>query len=155
MTEPIPIRPDGYDTKPAFDLSVFHSRQVHGDVVIWISWDRITGEPCLIITPNINRPGHERITPCVIPLSEYWVWNEMIGDEERCAMTLALFSDALGLNSTRRRVVGALYSAIRAELDELRKCPPMPRDDREKVAEMLVRDNATGKESTKEISDHV
>lgn len=149
------LLPDGTSYKIAWDLNIVHRRQRYtGGLVAHLTWNRLTGDPALVLTPDIDRPGHERIIPCVVPMETAWVWHEQIGDVARAISTAEMFAHTLGLPYGRRSAL-MVATVIRSEMDELRKCPPMPADDREITAEMLVRNETTGREVTKEIRDHV
>ena len=43
---------------------------------------------------------------------------------------------------------------IRGHLGDLIAMPPLPDDARQPVAEMLITDNATGRTTEKEVTDH-
>lgn len=140
--------------KVAFDLNVSHMLIERGDTCVWITWNRITGEACMVITPKMARLSHERAVPCVIPLSRAWIWDETIGDEIQVMESASLFCANLGFNPYNRKNVFKIISIVRDSLPDLLTCPPIPRQDQEIAADALITDNATGEVTHKEIKDH-
>lgn len=145
---------DMTESKPAFDLSVSHKQYSRGDVMVWLTWNRLTGEPCLVLTPKMARLTHETCTPCVIPMARAWIWSEAIGDHAEAELVAAMFCANLGFNPYNLRNVNKVLSIIRDYTGDLLSMPPIPSGDRQIVAEAVITDNATGKQSFKEISDH-
>lgn len=144
----------GGERKPAYDLNVVHDRFERGGVTLWVTWNRNTGEPCLILTPSMSQLSHQRAIPCVVPLSRAWAWDERIGDTHSVMITAGIFCTNLGLNPFEARNVNAVLSLIRNHLHDLLTCPPLPAEDREIAADAIITDNATGKVTHKEIKDH-
>jgi hypothetical protein len=148
------ILPDSVNFRPAFDLNIYHRRYDHSAIVVWITWDRATGEPVMVLTPNTDRPGHERVIPCVVPLSTSWMWTEEVGDARHCATVAPIFVSNLGLNPNSPRHVYGVLSTIRGHLEDLVMCPPIPAEDRSKAAEMLITNNETETVTHREVSDY-
>lgn len=148
------ILPRQLETKPRYDLNTYHARLDRGGIVLWVTWDRITGRPCMILTRNIARISHERIIPCVVPLDRAWMWDERTGDDHECNVTCGIFAPNLGLSPFEVRDVFAIKSLIRNHLHDLITCPPLPAEDKETAADALITDNATGTVTHKEIKDH-
>ncbi len=151
---------DQHDARPeeaykvAFDLSTCHEVYVKGSVTLWMTWNRVSGEPCMVLTPNDPHLSHERIIPCVIPMRTSWQWDETRGDPEFANMQAFRFCDALRFNPYNVRNIVKLQSLIRDHLEDLVRMPPMPDDGQQITASAIITDNATGKETFKEIRDH-
>ncbi len=137
----------------AIDLTITHGVWRRGDLIVWLTWHMLRGEPLLVLTPN-EIAHHERVIPCVVPLSAAWKWDERTGDEEQATITAAIFCANLGFSPYRRPNVLRVMSTIREHLGDLLSMPPMPDDTREKAAEIVITDNATGKVAEQEVTDH-
>lgn len=148
------IMPPSMETKPPYDLSKSHATHSRGDLMVWMTWNRVTGEPCMVITPRAAVISAATCVPCIVPLNRAWVWDERIGDVAEAELAAALFCANLGFNPYNVRNVTKLLGIVRDFLQDLLTMPPLPSGDREIVAEAVITDNATGKESFKEISDH-
>lgn len=139
--------------KVALDLTVRKAVHSRGDVLVWLTWNRITSEPCMVLTRKDAHLGHERVIPCIIPLRRAWAWSEHLGDEADIAHTVGLFCVNMGfLDSPKnlRRILGV----VRDYLGDLLLMPPMPTDTQVVAADALITDNATGKVKHMEIRDH-
>lgn len=148
------IMPAETETKPPYDLSKCFRTFSRGDLMIWLTWNRVTGEPCMVLTPKMAVINAETCVPCIVPLARAWVWSEAHGSEEEALFCAAMFCANLGFNPYNHRNVFKVAGIVRDYLQDLLTMPPLPSGDREIVAEAIIRDNATGKESFKEISDH-
>lgn len=149
------ILPDSAgELRPAFDLNIHHARYDHRSVVVWITWNRTTGEPVMVLTPNIDRPGHDRVIPCVVPLASSWLWHEAVGDPGHCATVAPIFAANLGLSPHSPRNILGVMGLIRDHLEDLVLCPPIPDEDRSKTAEMLIHDAGTGATTEREVRDY-
>lgn len=148
------ILPQSMEAKPPYDLSKCHATHSRGDLMVWMTWNRVTGEPCIVITPKRAVISAETCVPCIVPLNRAWVWDERIGDVAEAELSAALFCANLGFNPYNVRNVTKLLGIVRDFLQDLLTMPPLPSGDREIVAEAVITDNATGKQSFKEISDH-
>ncbi|WYK05476.1 hypothetical protein DWF04_006095 [Cereibacter sphaeroides f. sp. denitrificans] len=147
---------DTPDYKPAYDLRFSWCRRDYRRISVWTTWNRMTGESCLVLTPAADTMlGYDRIIPCVVPMSTAWIWDETRGDQLEATKRAMLFCDALGLSSLIIADVHRVRTAVVENLHELITCPPMPRSEQEAVAEMLLRNNATGRTAEREIRDHV
>lgn len=140
--------------KAPYDLEVSHDVYNRGDVLVWLTWNQNTGEAAIVLTPRVSKINHERITPCIIPLSRAWAWAEETGDEGDIVINAALFCANLGFNPNNLANVHRVMSIVRSHLGDLLAVPPMPRDHHEVVADMIVTDNNTGKELHREVKDH-
>lgn len=148
------IQPPAAEYKPAYDLTVTHRSYRRGDLQVWLTWNRNSGEPCLVITPRDPHLSNQRVIPCVVPMNRAWVWDEAIGDPAEVEFAAALFCMNLGFNPYNVRNVNKLTGIVRDYLGELVAMPPMPTDDRQVVAEAIITENATGKQTYKEVTDH-
>ena len=148
------IMPPAMESKPPYDLSKCHATHSRGDILIWLTWNRITGEACMVLTPKMAVISADTCVPCIVPLKRAWVWSEAHGNEEEALLCAAIFCANLGFNPYNPRNVFKIVGIIRDYLQDLITMPPLPSGDREIVAEAIIMDNATGQESFKEISDH-
>lgn len=138
----------------AFKLDISHATHTRGSVTIWLTWNRLNGRPCMVLTPTDMRGGHERVTPCVIPLEQAHVWDEDIGELHHANFMAALFCANLGFNPYQIKNILKVQGYIRDYIEDLIRMPPMPPDHREITAEAIITDNTSGKETFKEIADH-
>lgn len=148
------ILPPAMEDKPPYDLTKCHRTFSRGDVLVWLTWNRNTGEPCMVLTPKMAVINAQTCVPCIVPLNRAWVWDERIGDQADAELCAALFCHNLGFNPYNLRNVTKVLGLVRDYLQDLITMPPLPSGDREIVAEAVITDNATGKQSFKEISDH-
>lgn len=140
--------------KPAYDLTVSHATHRRGDLQVWLTWNRNTSEPCLVVTPRDPHLSNANVIPCIVPLNRAWVWDERVGDQAEAEFAAALFSMNLGFNPYNPRNVHKLLGIVRDYLGDLLTMPPLPTGDRQTVAEAIITDNATGAQTFKEVSDH-
>ncbi|WP_333826865.1 hypothetical protein [Pararhodobacter sp.] len=143
--------------RPALDLTQCHRTFTRGDVTVWLTWLRRGGqwEACMVLTPKrLMAISHERVTPCVIPMSRAWVWAEETGDFGDCLINAGVFCANLGFNPFNPKNPLKVIGIVRDHLGDLLTIPPRPADHRLSVtAEMIVTDNATGKVKEMEVSD--
>lgn len=149
--------PHALAKKPMLDLRLYHQRYEVGDFAVYITWNLHTSEPCMVITPITRRTilSFNTVTPCVVPLSLAWVWDEHTGDGSHAARSCIQFASTLGMNPSSKEVLFRLSAIIRDALSDLVTCPPLPEDTRVKVADMVVEDQLTGRIIEKEVTDHV
>lgn len=151
------ITPDGLNsveyTQP-YKLDMSHAVHVRGSVTVWLTWNRMTGRPCMVLTPTDMRRGHERVTPCVIPMDTCWQWDEERGDLMHANFMAAVFCANLGFNPYNFKNVLKVQGYIRDYLEDLIRMPPMPDDTRRVVAEAEIHEVNSGKTIFKEISDN-
>jgi hypothetical protein len=136
--------------RPVLDLTRHHARYERGDITVYIGWYGDELEPCLVLLPSFR---HEHARPCILPLGNAWVWDELRGDGREAAQTCAAFAAGLGLAasvSSAMRVSGL----IRDHLGDLIACPPCPYEQ-VKQAEAIITDNTTGKQHWTEIIERV
>jgi hypothetical protein len=142
------------DPTHAFKLDISHAVHVRGSITVWLTWNRLTGRPVMVLTPTDMRGGHERITPCVIPIDRAWLWDEDRGDLAHANITAAIFCANLGFSPENIRNIFKVQGYIRDYLEDLIRMPPMPPDHAQIVGEALIFDNETGRETYKEIADN-
>lgn len=148
------IENDASEYKAPFDLRISHATYRRGDVLVWLTWNQNTGEAAMVLTPRVDRIHHERIIPCVIPLSRAWAWAEETGDEGDIVINAALFAANLGFNPNNLNNIRKVIGIVRDHLGDLLTTPPRPRDHHEVAADMIITDNRTGKEIHREVKDH-
>jgi hypothetical protein len=144
----------GNEPTHAFKLDISHEVHTRGSVTVWMTWNRITGRPVMVLTPTDMRGGPQRITPCVIPLESAVMWDEERGDLAHANVMAAVFCANLGFNPYQIKNVLKVQGYIRDYLEDLIRMPPMPPDHAQIVAEALIVDNETGRETYKEIADN-
>lgn len=140
--------------KVAYDLTACHAVHPRGSIMVWMTWNRITGVPCMVLTPKDAHLSHERVIPCVIPLTMAWKWDDKIGDPLHINSTSYMFCANLGWNPNNVRNILKLQTIIHDLLEDLIRMPPMPDDTRVVSADAIITDNVTGKTVHKEITDH-
>lgn len=143
--------------RAALDLSICHATFTRGDVVVWLTWLRRGGrwEPAMVLTPKrMLSISHDRVTPCVVPMSRAWVWAEETGDYAECLLNAGVFCANLGFNPFNPKNPLKVIGIIRDHLGDLLTIPPRYEGLRDTVAaEMVVTDNATGKTKDIEVYD--
>jgi hypothetical protein len=154
MTQHTTIENDAAEYKAPYDLRISHATYRRGDVLVWLTWNQNTGEAAMVLTPKMERIHHERIIPCVVPLSRAWAWAEETGDEGDIVVNAALFAANLGFNPNNLANVRKIIGIVRNHLGDLLAVPPRPRDHHTVVADMIITDNATGKTKHIEVKDH-
>jgi len=154
MNQITTIDSDASEYKAPYDLRISHATYRRGDVLVWLTWNHNTGEAAMVLTPRVDRISHERIIPCIIPMSRAWAWAEETGDEGDIVVNAALFCANLGFNPNNLANVRKIVGIVRSHLGDLLAVPPRPRDHHEVVADMFVTDNATGSVKHVEVKDH-
>jgi hypothetical protein len=144
----------GSEYRAPYDLTKNHAVYSRGDVLIWLTWNFLTGQRCMVLTPRVDRINHERITPCVILQDDAWRWAEETGDEGDVAITAAIFCANLGFNPNNIKNVIKIVSIVRDLMGELLALPPMPREGMEVAADLIITNNDTGQEVHREVKDH-
>lgn len=141
-------------TRYALDLSLQHFHQRHGDLTIIGSWyGTETREPCLVLVKTNAILSHERITPCIVRLSNAWAWAEETGDMHQVVKLCMNFANALGLDGYNQMTIMRIASVIRDHMGDLLSMPPAPTHDKKVVADLIYTDNDTGKVIHKEVKD--
>lgn len=138
----------------ALDLRQCQAVYSRGDVLVWVTWLRTTKEPALVLTPRRAVVSHDRVVPCVVPMSRAWAWAEETGDMGDILPTVGIFLANLGFNPLNKRNVLKLIGIIRDHLGDLITCPPMPHGlDRRHVADMTIVNRTTGTTIECEVRD--
>lgn len=141
-------------TRYALDLSIQHFQQRHGDLTIIGSWfGEESREPCLVLVKTNAILSHERITPCIVRLSNAWAWAEETGDLQQVIKLCMGFADALGLDRFNQMTIMRIASIIRDHMGDLLSMPPAPEHDKRVVADLFYTNTETGKVIHKEVKD--
>jgi len=145
---------DTDEYKAPYDLRISHACYSRGDILVWITWNQTTGEAAMILTPRVDKISHERIIPCVIPLSRAWAWAEETGDEGDTVINAGLFCANLGFNPNNLKNVIRVMGIVRDHLGDLLSTPPRPRDHFAVTADVTVTNTDTGSVTHHEVTDH-
>ena len=140
------------DHKIALDLSVYAWRQRHGDIEVFGTWFGPRNQPCLALIPAIRRAG-SRFTPQVIRMENAWIYDEHVGDPRAAAEEAYRIADDLALNKYDPYVLFGITSAIRGHLGDLLHIPPHPSELKRVVAEAVVTERETGRQTYSEMRD--
>lgn len=136
------------------DLTRYHARFRHGDLTVFLTWGGDTFHPCLVIVPAFAE-GHERVTPCVVPLRMAWAWSEAIGDGRHCALTAYRFCQQLRITPSVNACM-RLTSIVRSHIGDLLTMPPATGLHFERVVVAdAIRTDQSGRERHSEISERV
>jgi hypothetical protein len=143
------------ETRPMLDLRYTHAVLPKGDIVAILTWDRHSGDGCLVLVPNRANLDHQTVMPCIVQEQNAWIWSDTIGsivDQESIA---AQFACALGL-PPEPRSIHKVMSIVRDLVGDLANMPAMPDDAGAAiVADVFSRDTETGAETHLEVVDHV
>jgi len=141
-------------SKLALDLTKHHFCQQHGDLTVYGAWAGDEKEPCLVLLPTYSY-GNKR-TPLIIPQSTAFRWNpdDRDVDASTSAQQTMLFARANGFDYGNQITLMRITGLIHDHLGDLLSIPPYY-GERAVVADMFITDNATGKVTHKEVSDHV
>lgn len=149
-----PHTPDPTTYRHALDLRQSHAAYRRGDVLVWITWLRTSGEACIVLTPRAARLSHERIIPCIVPLSRAWAWAEETGDLRDVMTSAGIFCANLGFNPLNPNNVRKVIGIVRDHLGDLLSCPPMEASpDRRVVADVTIVNKSTGRTMEREVQD--
>lgn len=140
--------PAAYD----LDLTQAHFERICGDITVFGTWFGAKRVPALVLLPTA-RVGHDRVTPCVVPLQSSWLWARETGDPRHCARVSALFAESLGFNAHNAFMLMRITSLIQDHLGDLLTIPPKP--SQTYVAADAILTDENGKERHAEILDHV
>ncbi len=148
--------PHADDTpKLALDLTRYMAKHDIGDITAIMTWTMHNQRPCIVLIPTFVPTHNERITPCIVPLDNAWIWDEVAGDGAHCANATYQFACSLGFNPTPRLLI-RITSIIRELLGDLLSMPPMPRFyDPLVVADATLTNLETGKVTQSEVTEHV
>lgn len=140
-----------YDT-PVIDLKDPFKVFDKGDIVAVLTWNRHTGQGCLVLLSKTIRDPRQ-IVPCIVSEGEAWVWSDQIGDYYEQESRAALFAAALQMTPDKRSIFKVI-SVIRDLVGEFGFMPPMPTEQEVVVADVIAVDQ-DGKETHQEVRDHV
>lgn len=139
------------DLRYDLDLTQTHFERNCGDITLFGSWFGKDRMPALVLVPT-NKLGSEYIVPCVVPLSQAWVWDETTGDGAHCARVSCLFATNMGFGFDTMKIM-KITSIIRDNIGELINIPPKP-TERIVVAD-AIRTDEYGREHHSEIVENV
>lgn len=137
------------------DLSVTAFRHRRGDVDVigtWFFSEPSRPRPALVLVPAFKE-GHERTTPCIVPLDTAWMWSEAIGDPRHVARMSHRIADRLGLAAHDPWVCIRVAGLVRDHLGDLIRMPVFPKP-KQAVADAVTVD-AQGRERHAEVLGHV
>lgn len=141
-------------SKLALDLTKHHFQQQHGDLTLFGAWAGDEKEPCLVLLPTYSH-GKKRTPLCVLQSTAFrWNPDDRDVDATTSAQQTMLFAAANGFDCGNQITLMRITSLIHDHLGDLLSIPPYY-GEREVVADMIITDNATGKVTHKEVSDHV
>lgn len=134
------------------DLTLYHSKRVIGDLVVYMTWYGVNledCEPCMVIIPAFRRT----FKPAVICLSSAFKYVTPEHARE-CAMRIADFNKHLG-NSDSLANVHKLATIIGDNLGDLVSCPPRPVTGSNVVGTFTMTNMSSGQATTQEIIEDV
>jgi len=135
----------------ALDLTRYHARYLHGDMTVFATWFGNNLTACLVIVPSYYE-GHDKVTPCIVPINQAFEWSEAVGDGAHCAFVASQFCKHLRMTPSMDANI-RITSLIREHLGDLLSIPPAPFES-VVVADAFRIDNR-GKEHHSEIRDRV
>lgn len=140
-------------TEPRYDLDLTqtHFTRQYGDITVFGTWFGKDRKPALVLVPT-NKLGSEYLVPCVVPLSQAWLWDEKDGDGAHCARVSCIFATNMGFNFDTMKIM-KITSLIRDNLGELVNIPPKPTETH--VVADAIRTDSSGKQHHSEIIEHV
>ena len=143
--------------RPILNLDQRHFTQAHGDTTVIGTWYYDSQEgarlPCLVLVPTYAR-GSQKVTPCIIPVKNAWLWSEEEGDPAYCAASVVAFGMALGISVHNEVSCMLVLSLVRDHMGDLLAMPPAPGEGAICTADAVWKDEQ-GKEHHREIYDHV
>jgi hypothetical protein len=154
--------------RQALNLEIHHFRQKHGDLEVFGSWytdEEGLSEPCIVILPTFRSAGR-RVTPCVVRLSNAWIYTEeeygtaeqaakvAFEKAEATAIEAMIMAAELDLNPLDPRNCIRITSIIRDHLGDLLSMPPRPQSAL-RVAADVIRTDLDGNQTHAEILDDV
>ena len=105
-----------------------------------------------MLVPTAAKITHQRIRPCVVPLSDAHLWAEETGDVAYFSNAAAMFAENLGKDGSNPMHVGQVLSVIHDEIGELMQLPPVPPGEVIVAADAVIR-REDGSEKHVEIID--
>jgi hypothetical protein len=143
----------GRMTQPRYDLDLtqVHFERPYGDITLFGTWFGKDRKPALCLVPTAKL-GTEYITPCVVPMSQAWVWDEKDGDGAHCARVSCLFATNLGFGFDTMKIM-KITSIIGDNIGDLINIPPKPTEA--VVVADAIRTDQSGKQHHSEIIENV
>lgn len=147
---------DPTSTIPVLDLEMLHFRRRHGDIEAFGTWYGPENRPCLVLMRRGDYGADTaRVTPCIFPQANAWIFSEEIGDPREAVHSLASMAHHLGLSAFQQLDMFRLLSIVRENLQDWITIPPKPKDKVEVKADAILTDRTTGKEKHAEIMGDV
>lgn len=141
--------------KQVLDLTKYAWRQEHGDITVYGTWwlgDKEGPWPCMVLVPTYRQMALNYV-PCVVTLDLAWIWSEEVGDPAYAADTAMSFAQSLGIGATPKNVI-RVASIIRDHIEDMiKRIPPRPTSHQDVVADIIIKDQQTGRERHAEIKD--
>ena len=139
-------------SKIALDLTVYAWRYRHGDIEIFGTWFGPRNQPCMAIIPAI-RTGGRWFNPQVVRMENTWIYSEEVGDPRACAEEAFWIAQGLGLDVYNPHTLFNITSAIREHLGDLLHIPPRPQELKQVVADAVITERDTGRQTYSEMRD--
>lgn len=133
-------------TKPILDMRYTAWQHQYGDLTVYGSWTLDNDQPCIVIVPTLNMMSNERVIPCIVRLSEAYLWAEETGDPAVTVRQAARFAEALRLDPLSPQVIARLHAIVDNSLHDLIHMPSFPRKaEGETAADLIATDPESGK----------
>lgn len=139
-------------TRIALDLTRHAFCRPHGDITVYGAWYGDQRRPALVLVPA-NHNDKSRYAPFVVPLDNAWIWSEEVGDPALQVESAHDACRALGLDFLNRFTLLRILTAIRDNMGDLLKMPPMPTET--VVVADAFRTDENGKVRHFEVKEHV
>lgn len=129
------------EEKPIIDLAYRAFDHQVGPVRVIGTWMNRTKDnpqqgPCLVLVPA-NR-DLAKVTPCLVPMDNAWLWAEETCDEVECALMAMRFAEFLELDPANTSHVIAIMSAVRSRMADLLTMPIAPRKQKQVAGDITV-----------------
>lgn len=120
------------DEKPVLDLRFTAFEHLHGAILVIGSWymdpDTRESEPALVLLDAARKVARKKTIPCIIPLSQMWLWTVERGDPRHVGDKIHewLKSGALPGSPNNKRDCWAVMDAVQSRLRDIVTMPPLP-----------------------------
>lgn len=145
--------------KKRLNFDVYAWRYVHGDLLVIGTWyrnDQDDFDPCMVIMRNGELGRDKRFIhpPCLIRLTNAWIYTEEIGDPQAAAQEAVSIVETLDLGHGPKACLQVL-GVIREHLDELIRMPLRPHIGEQHVGNIILTNRETGGREEHEVFDDV
>lgn len=141
--------PNQYD----LDANKRQFTRTFGNITVVGTWFGKDKEPAIALLPT-DLMGVRVIRPCVVLVSQAWLWAEETGEGDYVARMSISFADALGLDPHSVKDVVRVTSIVRECMGDLLTVKPKPIEDRVVTAQM-IRETPDGKKHYSEVVENV